>query len=181
MVAIPFKAGNFTCGETNVKNPTCSLPAPHAVSFTRMQANLPAIRRRIYSWCDSRLPAIAVFLPAIAGILPAIAGIFACNCWYFCLQLLVFLPAVAGIFACNCGYLCLRLRVFLPAFAGFFAWNCGYFRLQLRVFSPAFPGIFACVCWYLYLQKQAILHASRGHICIGSACKITGKIPVIFR
>ena len=34
---------------------------------------------------------------------------------------------------------------------------------------------------YFCLQKQEILHASRGQICTSSACKITCKMPVVFR
>ena len=36
-------------------------------------------------------------------------------------------------------------------------------------------------CMYFCLQRQAILPASRGQICMSSACKITCKIPVLFR
>ena len=76
----------------------------------------------------------------------------------------------------------MELQVFLPEIE--------------RVFFPAFAVIFACVwrlflppilvflpvsCMYFCLQKQAILHASRGQICMSSAWKITCKMPVVFR
>ena len=76
----------------------------------------------------------------------------------------------------------MELQVFLPAI--------------VRVVFPAFAVIFACVWWvflpaipvflpvsfmYFCLQKQAILHASRGQICMSAACKTTCKIPVVFR
>ena len=69
-----------------------------------------------------------------------------------CLQLQVILCGIEGIFACD-------WRVFLPA---------------ILVFLPA-------RCMYFCLQKQTILHASRGQICLSSACKITCKIPVAFK
>ena len=100
-----------------------------------MQVNLPAICRRIYPRCDSRLPAIA--------------GNSAWNCKFF---VRVFFPAFAVIFVCV-------WQVFLPA---------------ILVFLPV-------SCMYFCLQKQAILHASRGQICMSSACKTTCKMPVVFR
>ena len=84
---------------------------------------------------------------------------------------------------------CLQMQVILRGIASFFAW-------YVRVFFPAFTVIFACVwrvflpaipvflpvsCMYFCLQKQAILHASRGQICMSSACKTTCKMPVVFR
>ena len=75
-----------------------------------------------------------------------------------CLQLQVTLCVIAGIFACVCSYFCL-VMVFLFA---------------ILVFLPA-------NCMYFCLQKQAVLHASRGQICMSSVCKITCKIPVVFR
>ena len=69
------------------------------------------------------------------------------------------------------------VRVFFPAFAVIFA--CVW-----RVFLPAIPVFLpvSCVsCMYFCLQKQAILHASRGQICMSSACKTTCTMPVVFR
>ena len=61
----------------------------------------------------------------------------------------------------------MELQVFLPAI--------------VRVFLPAIPVFLPVSCMYFCLQKQAILHASRGQICMSSACKTTCKIPVVFR
>ena len=69
---------------------------------------------------------------------------------------------------------CLQLPVFLLVIAGIFGWFCGYFYLRFLVFLPA-------NCMHFLLQKQAILHASRGRICISSECKITCKMPSKFR
>ena len=84
---------------------------------------------------------------------------------------------------------CLLLQVILRGIAGFLP-------AIVRVFFSAFAVIFACVwrlflpailvclpvsCMYFCLQKQAILHASRGQICMSCACKITCKMPVVFR
>ena len=83
---------------------------------------------------------------------------------------------------------CLQLQVILRGIAGFLP-------AIVRVFFPAFAVIFACVWWvflpaipvflpvnrmYFCLQKQAILHASRGQICMSSACKTPCKMPVVF-
>ena len=69
---------------------------------------------------------------------------------------------------------CLRLWVFFTAFAGFFA--CVW-----RVFLPAVLVFLPTNCMYFCLQKQAVLHASRGQICMSSAVEITSEIPNIFR
>ena len=83
----------------------------------------------------------------------------------------------------------------LPAIAGNSAWSCRFFSCDFAGFFPAFAVIFACVwrvffpaipvflpvsCMYFCLQKQAILHASRGQICMSSACKTTCKMLVVF-
>ena len=83
-----------------------------------------------------------------------------------CLQLQVILRGIAG-------FLPAIVRVFFPAFAVIFA--CVW-----RVFLPAIPVFLPVSCMYFCLQKQAILHASRGQICLSSACKTTCKIPVVF-
>ena len=84
-----------------------------------------------------------------------------------CLQLQVILRGFAG-------FLPAIVRVFFPAFAVIFA--CVW-----RVFLPEIPVFLPVSCMYFCLQKQAILHASRGQICISAACKTTCKIPVVFR
>ena len=84
-----------------------------------------------------------------------------------CLQLQVILRGIAG-------FLPAIVRVFFPAFAVIFA--CVW-----RVFLPAIPVFLPVNCMYFCLHKQAILHASRGQICMSSACKITCKMLVVFR
>ena len=84
-----------------------------------------------------------------------------------CLQLQVTLRGIAG-------FLPAIVRVFFPAFAVIFA--CVW-----RVFLPAILVFLPVSCMYFYLQKQAILHASREHICMSSACRTTCKMPVVFR
>ena len=56
--------------------------------------------------------------------------------------------------------------------------------LQLQVILCGIAVVFTCDssvlpanCRYFRLQKQAILHASRGRICISSECKIPVKYP----
>ena len=66
------------------------------------------------------------------------------------------------------------VRVFFPAFALIFA-------CVLRVFLPAILVFLPVSCMYFSLQKQATLHASRGQICMSSACKIICKMPVVFK
>ena len=63
------------------------------------------------------------------------------------------------------------MRGFFPAFAVIFA--CFW-----RVFVPAILVFLPVSCMYFCLQKQAILHASRGQICMSSACKTTCKMPL---
>ena len=119
-----------------------------------MQANLPAICRWIYPRCDGRLPAIA--------------GNSAWNCRFLCLRL--------------CGCFFMRLQLFLPAIVRvFFHAFAVIFACVWREFLPAIPVFLPVTCMYFCLQKQAILHASRGQICMSSACKTTCKIPVVFR
>ena len=84
-----------------------------------------------------------------------------------CLQLQVILHGIAGFFACDC--------------AGIFAAFAVIFACVWRVFLPAIPVFLPVNCMYFCLQKQAILHASRGQICMSSACKTTCEIPVVFR
>ena len=84
-----------------------------------------------------------------------------------CLQLQVILRGVAG-------FLVAIERVFFPAFAVIFA--CVW-----RVLLPAILVFLPASCMKVALQKQAILHASRGQLCMSSACKITCKMPVVFR
>ena len=84
-----------------------------------------------------------------------------------CLQLQVILRGIAGFFACDCAGI-------FPAIAVIFA--CVW-----RVFLPAIPVFLPLSCMYFCLQKQAILHASRGQICMSSTCKTTYKMPVVFR
>ena len=80
-----------------------------------------------------------------------------------CLQLQVILRGIAG-------FLPAIVQVFFPAFAVFFA--CVW-----RVFLPAIPVFLPVSCMYFCLQKQAILHASRGQICMSSAIPHV-KLPV---
>ena len=84
-----------------------------------------------------------------------------------CLQLQVILCGTAGFFAAI-------VRVFFPAFAVIFAF-------VWRVFLPAILVFLPVSCMYFCLQKQAILHASRGQVCMSSACKNASKMPVVFR
>ena len=76
------------------------------------------------------------------------------------MELQVFIPA--------------SVRVFFPAFAVIFA--CVW-----RVFLPAILVFLRVSCMYFCLQKRAILHASRGQICMSSAYKITCKMLVVFK
>ena len=84
-----------------------------------------------------------------------------------CLQLQVVLRRIAG-------FLPAIVRVFFPAFAVIFA--CVW-----RVFLPAIQVFLPVSCMYFCLQKQVILHASRGQICMSSACKNACEMPVVFR
>ena len=84
-----------------------------------------------------------------------------------CPQLQVILCGIAS-------FLPAIVRVFFPACAVIFA--CVW-----RVFLPAILVFLPVSCMYFCLQKQAILHASRGQICMSSACKITCIVPVVFR
>ena len=72
------------------------------------------------------------------------------------------------------GFLPAIVWVFFPAFAVIFA--CVW-----RVFLPSIPVFLPVICMYFCLQKQAILHTSRGQICMSSACTSTCKMPVVFR
>ena len=78
-----------------------------------------------------------------------------------CLQLQIIVCGVAS-------FLLAIVRVFFPAFAVIFA--CVW-----RVFLPAILVFLPASCMYFCLQMQAILHASRGQICMSSAYKITSK------
>ena len=84
---------------------------------------------------------------------------------------------------------CLQLQVILRGNAGVFAWDfAGIFSCVCSHFCLRLAGIFTCdssilpvSCMYFCLQKQEISHASRGQICMSSACKTTSKMPVVFR
>ena len=121
-----------------------------------------------YAVSTSRIHAIARYeapesrVPSLAGCNLTnlhFAGEFVPGVIADCLQLQVFLCAFAGIFACVCIYFCPHLEEIL---------------LAILVFLPA-NGRYFC------LQKQALLHARRGQICMSFACKITCKIPILFR
>ena len=83
-----------------------------------------------------------------------------------CLQLQIILRGIAGFFDCDC--------------AGIFSCVCSYFCLRLAGIFTCDSSVFACKLHVFLPAEEAILHASRGQICMSSACKITCKIPVVF-
>ena len=153
---LPENAGYFMCS-SRVKR-------PHT-QFTCVTCSLPvktgnctcfyvaSISRRIHAIALNKARMLQVTSPAGCKLTYLqFAGEFTRGVTADCLQLQVILWGIGSIFACD-------WRVFLPA---------------ILVFLPA-------ICMYFFLQKQAFLHASRGQICMSSACKITCKIPVAFR
>ena len=121
------------------------------------------IAKMIGNWRVARNKARKLRVNSLAGcrlIYLQFAGEFTRGVIADCLQLRVFLPAI--------------VRVLLPAFRVIF--DCVW-----RVFLPAILVFLPANCMYFCLKKQAILHASRGQIFTRSACKITCKIPVVFR
>ena len=59
--------------------------------------------------------------------------------------------------------------------------TAGILPAIVRVFFPAILMFWPASCMYFCLQKHAFMHASRGQICMSSACKTTCKMPVVFR
>ena len=134
-----------------------------------MQANLPAICRKIYPRCDSRLPAIAGNSAWNCRFFACdCAGIFSCVCSYFCLRL-------AGIVTCDSSVFACKLHVFLPAEAGNFA--C-YSRGQICMSSTCKITCKMHVIFrYIYMRLQAIrVYSARG------ACRLdAGKFTCFYR
>ena len=168
---ITCDAGNFTCS-SQVKRSlaqftcvTCSLPI-NTVKFTCFEA--ASTSRRIHAIAVNKARKLQVTSPAWCRLTYLqFAGEFTRGVMADCLQLQVILRGIAG-------FLPAIVRVFFPAFAVIFACVWRVFLLAIPVFLPV-------SCMYFCLQKQAILHASRGQICMSSACKTTCKIPVVFR
>ena len=168
---ITCDAGNFTCS-SQVKRSlaqftcvTCSLPI-NTGKFTCFEA--ASTSRRIHAIAVNKARKLQVTSPAWCRLTYLqFAGDFTRAVMADCLQLQVILRGIAGFFACDCAGICSCV--------------CSYFCLRLGVFLPAIPVFLPVSCMYFCLQKQAILHASRGQICMSSACKTTCKIPVVFR
>ena len=151
-IALPANAGNCTCS-SQVKN-------PH-IQFTCVTCSLPvktgnctcfyaaSTSRRIHAIALNKARKLQVTSPAWCRLTYLqFAGEFTRGVIADCLQLQVILHGIAG---------------FLPAI--------------VRVFLPAILVFLPVSCMYFCLQKQAISHASRGQICMSSACKITCKMP----
>ena len=144
---------------------TCSLPV-EAGNYTFFYA--ASTSRRIHAIALDKARKLQVTSPAWCRLTYLhFAGEFTRGVIADCLQLQVILRVIAG-------FLPAIVRVFFPAFAVIFA--CVW-----RVFVPAIPVFLPVSCMYFCLQKQAILHASRGQICMSSACKTTCKVPVAIR
>ena len=140
---------------------TCSLPVKTG-NYTCFYA--ASTSRRIHAIALDKARKLQVTSPAWCRLTYLqFAGEFTRGVIADCLQLQVILRGIAGFFACGCAG-------FFPAFAVNFA--CVW-----RVFLFAIPVFLPVSCMYFCLQKQAILHASRGQICMSSAC----KMPVVFR
>ena len=158
------KAGHFTCGKTYVKKPhtqftcvTCSLPVKTG-KFTCFYAASTSCR--IHAIARNKARKLRVTSPAGCRLTYLHFAIeFARGVIADCLQLQVFLCAIADIFSCFAVVFACVWRVFWPATLGFLPANCMYF-------CP---------------QKQEFLYASRGKICVSSACEITCTKPVIFK
>ena len=150
MVALPAKKGILTCGKTHIKRRhtqftcvTCSLPVITG-NFTCFYA--ASTSRRIYALALNKARELQVTSSAGCRLTYVqFAGEFSRGVIADFLQLQVILFAIAGIFACDCG--------------GIFACVWRIFSLATLVFLPA-------NCIYFCLQKQAVLHASRGQICM---------------
>ena len=144
---------------------TCSLPVKTG-NYTCFYA--ASTSRRIHAIALDKARKLRVTSPA-GRRLPYLqfAGEFIRGVIADCLQLQVILRGIAC-------FLPAIVRVFFLAFAVIFA--CVW-----RVFLPAILVFLPVSCMYFCLQKQAILHASRGQICMSSACKTTCKMPVVFR
>ena len=168
---ITCDAGDFTCS-SQVKRSlaqftcvTCSLLV-NTGKFTCFEAS--STSRRIHAIAVNKARKWQVTSPAWCWLTYLqFAGEFTRGVMADCLQLQVILRGIAG-------FLPAIVRVFFSAFAVIFA--CVW-----RVFLPAIPVFLPVSCMYFCLQKQAILHASRGKICMSAACKTTCKIPVVFR
>ena len=149
-------AGNFTCSsqvKRSLAQFTCiTCSLPvNTGKFTCFEA--ASTSRRIHAIAVNKARKLQVTSPAWCRLTYLqFAGEFTRGVMADCLQLQVVLRGIAG---------------FLPAI--------------VRVFLPAIPVFLPVSCMYFCLQKQAILHASRGQICMSSACKTTCKIPVVFR
>ena len=164
-------AGNFTCSSLVKRSlaqftcVTCSLPV-NTGKFTCFEAASTSCR--IHAIAVNEARKLQVTSPAWCRLTYLqFAGEFTRGVMADCLQLQVILRGIAG-------FLPAIVRIFFPAFAVIFA--CVW-----RVFLPAIPVFLPVSCMYFCLQKQAILHASRGQICMSSACKTTCKIPLVFR
>ena len=148
----------FTCS-------TCSLPVKTG-QYTCFHA--ASTSRRIHAIALDKARKLQVTSPAWCRLTYLqFAGEFTRGVIADCLQLQVTLRGIAY-------FLPAIVRVFFPAFAVIFA--CVW-----RVFLAAILVFLSVSCMYFCLQKQAILHASRGQICMSSACKTTCKMPVVFK
>ena len=144
---------------------TCSVPVKTG-NYTCFYAATNS--RRIHAIALDKARKLQVTSPAWCRLTYLqFAGEFTRGVIADCLQLQVILRGIAGFFARDYAGI-------FPAFAVIFA-------CVLRVFLPAIPVFLPVSCMYFCLQKQAILHASRGQICMSSACKTTCKMPVVFR
>ena len=151
-------AGNFTCS-SQVKRSlaqftcvTCSLPV-NTGKFTCFEA--ASTSRRVHAIAVNKARKLQVTSPAWCRLTYLqFAREFTRGVRADCLQLQVILRGI--------------VRVFFPAFAVIFA--CVW-----RVFLPAIPVFLPVSCMYFCQQKQANLHATRGQVCMSSACKLPVK------
>ena len=169
-IALPANEGNFTCN-SQLKRPlmqftcvTCSLPVKTG-NYTCFYG--ASTSRRIHAIAVNKARKLQVTSPAWCRLTYLQFAEFTRGVKADCLQLQLILRGIAV-------FLPAIVRVFFPTFAVILA--CVW-----RVFLPAILVFLPVSCMYFCLLKQAILHASRGQICMSSACKTTSKMLVVFR